>query len=256
MRDTAPATRIHVCLDNTAVIQGLLGAPATSSQEAFLEFQNLRLQHGNVAIRWVPGHHGIQGNEEADALAKAGAVLEAPQTQNSEGSADGQGRRATLRPRPPRTDTNEEEVTAARLRRVARAHTADAFKEWWDKEAPARYKELGIRIANGCPPELELSRPTLHRLLAARSGHGDFADYHERFAHEDAVLECSCGRRKAPDHFLICDKVRSRDRPRLAGDCRARTRALLAGPPDKFASFVKKTGFYTKICPRDRATSV
>jgi hypothetical protein len=77
--------------------------------------------------------------------------------------------------------------------------------------------------------ELQPPRPILHHLLAARSGHGDFADYHERFAHEGADLECSCGRRKAPEHFLICDKVRPRDQPRLRGDHRARAHALLAG---------------------------
>ena len=86
------------------------------------------------------------------------------------------------RSRPPNDDTNEEE-TVARLCRIVREKAAAAFKSWWEKEAPARYKELGIRLASGCPPELELARATLHRLLAARSGHGDFADYHERFEH-------------------------------------------------------------------------
>ena len=107
-------------------------------------------------------------------------------------------------------------------------------------------------MASGCPPGsyVELSRTTLHRLLAARSGHGDFADYHERFEHEDAVLECSCGKRKAPEHFLLCDKVRARDRPRLAGSCRDKIRTLLAGPPKKFANFIEKIDFYGKICPR------
>ena len=31
-------------------------------------------------------------------------------------------------------------------------------------------------------------RAFLGRLLAARSGHGDFAEYHERLGHEDATL--------------------------------------------------------------------
>jgi hypothetical protein len=109
---------------------------------------------------------------------------------------------------------------------------------------------VGIQLASGCPPELELTRETLHRLLAARSGHRDFAEYHERFEHEDAVLECSCGKRKAPEHLLLCDEVRTRDRPRLVGSCRDKIRTLLAGLPKKFANFVEKTDFYGKICPR------
>ena len=141
-------------------------------------------------------------------------------------------------------------MTVARLRRVAREKAAAAFKSWWERAAPARYKELGIQLASGYPPELELTRTTLHRLLAARSGHGDFADYHERFEHEDAVLECSCGKREAPEHFLLCDKVRARDLPRLVGSCRDKIRTLLAGPPKKFANFIEKIDFYGKICPR------
>ena len=159
------------------------------------------------------------------------------------------------RSRPSNDDANEG-VTVARLCRIVREKAAAAFKSWWEKEAPARYKELGIRLASGCPPELELARATLHRLLAARFGHGDFADYHERFEHEDAVLECSCGKRKAPEHFLLCDKVRARDLPRLVGSCRDKIRALMAGPPRKFANFVEKTDFYGKICPRVRASNV
>jgi hypothetical protein len=41
-------------------------------------------------------------------------------------------------------------------------------------------------------PKLELPRSILHHLLAARSGHKDFADCHEHFGYEDVALECSC----------------------------------------------------------------
>ena len=43
--------------------------------------------------------------------------------------------------------------------------------------------------------ELLLPRFILGKTLAARTGHGDFADYHERFNHEDASLHCRCGAR-------------------------------------------------------------
>jgi len=43
------------------------------------------------------------------------------------------------------------------------------------------------------------------RVLAARSAHGDFADYHERFAHE-TELTCQCGKRKSPLHIWACSK--------------------------------------------------
>ena len=40
------------------------------------------------------------------------------------------------------------------------------------------------------PPELGLSRHLIHGLIAARTGHGNFAAHHRRFHHEDATLEC------------------------------------------------------------------
>lgn len=47
------------------------------------------------------------------------------------------------------------------------------------------YKELGLRpyLARTRLPELGLKREILGWLIAARSGHGHFADYQERFRH-------------------------------------------------------------------------
>ncbi|EQL04246.1 hypothetical protein G6O67_007120 [Ophiocordyceps sinensis] len=45
--------------------------------------------------------------------------------------------------------------------------------------------------------------------------HGDFADYHERFNHDDARLTCVCGRRKEPNHLFYCRKIDARHRIRL-----------------------------------------
>ncbi|EXU95101.1 reverse transcriptase domain protein [Metarhizium robertsii] len=66
--------------------------------------------------------------------------------------------------------------TLAYIRRVAKKQTKEAFQAWWQEHMP--------------------EKPALHHLLAARSSHGDFADYHERFNHKDARITCSCGRRK------------------------------------------------------------
>ena len=53
---------------------------------------------------------------------------------------------------------------------------------------------------------LTLQRQVLGRILASRTLHGDFADYHERFRHANAENRCSCGKRKSPLHFFFCRK--------------------------------------------------
>ncbi|POS81962.1 hypothetical protein EPUL_006709, partial [Erysiphe pulchra] len=53
------------------------------------------------------------------------------------------------------------------------------------KHAPQRYKELEIQA--GIPrkflKELTISRKILYCLLSAKSKHGDFKEYHEKFNH-------------------------------------------------------------------------
>ena len=215
--------RIFVCLDNLAVATCLRGMPADSSQEVFLEFQALVTTHGAVEVRWIPGHTNIAGNEQADALAKAATSLPEP---------------ADALP------------TLAHLRRIARQQSRDAFEAWWDASAPDQYKPLHLKPTTGCPPELELPRPLLHHLLAARSRHGDFADFHVRFNHDDARLSCSCGRRKEPSHLFYCRKILPRHRMRLAPSPTAAVNRAIGRDFDKFVKLAKASSFFEWACPR------
>jgi len=58
-------------------------------------------------------------------------------------------------------------------------------------------------------PTLRLERRDLGILLQIRTGHGHFADYHERFHHQDAEIYCTCGQRTAPLHPLVCREHRA-----------------------------------------------
>ncbi len=219
---------IHVCLDNTSVILGLRGDPPTISQEAFLDFQAMAAIY-DVRVHWVPGHQGIPGNEEADRLAKEGSKLPVPPGQPA---------------------------TAAAVKRLARARAEGLFQAWWEKEAkrPARYTRLGLEASLRCPRELKLPRRTLHHLLAARSGHGDFTEYHVRFGHEDAALQCSCGRDKTEEHLVFCRKSRRLEHrwPAL----KPRPRGLmeywekLLDSPKQFEASLETAQFFTETCPR------
>ncbi|KAJ6436009.1 mutator-like element [Purpureocillium lavendulum] len=215
--------RIFVCLDNLGVATCLRGMPADSSQEVFLEFQALATTHGAAEVRWIPGHTNIAGKRAGGRLGEGGHLL------------------ARIRRRSP--DTRY-------LRRTARQQSRDAFEAWWDASAPDQYKPLHLKPATGCPPELELPRPLLHHLLAARSRHGDFADYHEKFNHDDARLSCSCGRRKEPSHLFYCRKILPRHRMRLAPSPTVAVNRAIGRDFDKFVKLAKASSFFEWACPR------
>ncbi|RKK57277.1 hypothetical protein BFJ69_g17540, partial [Fusarium oxysporum] len=222
LRESA-TQNIFICLDNLAAATCLQGTPSDSSQHIFLEFQALVTSQGAVQVRWVPGHTDIPGNEQADKLAKAASSLPEPE-----------GARSTL----------------AYLRRIARQKPKDTFKAWWSASAPEQYKKLNLKATICCPPELSLPHVALHHLLAARSLHGDFAAYHERFDHDDARLVCSCGRRKAPDHIFYCRNVPPRHRMRLAPSPNAAVNFAIGKDFTKFVDLSKNSAFFRKICPR------
>ena len=88
------------------------------------------------------------------------------------------------------------------------------WKTEWKKEGKSQalkiYHELGLEPTSRAKtiPEMSLKREVLGWLIAARSGHGHFADYHERFGHKEEDIYCRCGRRRSRSHPFSCSSAR------------------------------------------------
>lgn len=147
------------------------------------------------------------------------------------------------------------------IRSVAKKLVKETARTWWDRQTArlsARYRSWNGRYALKEPEELSLPRPILHRLLAIRTGHGDFAWYHRKFRHENAELNCSCGSPKTPEHLVLCRKVRKTFhrwpyKPPWPPDTLAEGRSYLETLitfPGAFNDFLEVTGFYSRICKR------
>jgi ribonuclease HI len=238
-----PDTRdVTACIDNQAVIWCLSRNPSRTSFHEFRRWHDMADQHGDkVNIRWSPGHMDIEGNDQADALAKLG--LKDPQHDSTQ--------------------------TLARVRRSARQASRVQFESWWDHHQPARYKHMlwaeqppsqepnapeelpTVTATLKCPESLKLPRQTLARWLMMRSGHGPYAAYHDLRKHPDAPRECSCGRPRTPEHIVHCVKMRRKKS--LWEDAPTRTPVdwfmVLVQDGERFARLDRESGFHTHICP-------
>ena len=88
--------------------------------------------------------------------------------------------------------------------------------EWENQRqtgAPLLYLELGLKPTSNrkkLAPQLSIKREVLGWLIAARSGHGHFAAYHQRFSHEEEEdWRCSCRNYRTPLHPFRCINARA-----------------------------------------------
>lgn len=170
---------INVLMDSRHAINALSTGRSSTSHEEVRKFRELS-GLAQVRIKWVAGHSGIHGNEEADAAAKSAL--------------------RTL----PSVETEPATTTTAILHQKLHRQRQTLLDSWWNETCPSRYRELDLLMRRRKPPELGLSRLQLRHLIAARTGHGNFAAHHRRFNNPHAITECTCGEETTPTHFIHC----------------------------------------------------
>ncbi|KAI0992932.1 hypothetical protein K3495_g15252, partial [Podosphaera aphanis] len=128
---------------------------------------------------------------------------------------------------------------------MARDSSDQLTTEWWTSARTTRYAELELRMRREKPPELALPRALYARLLAARTGHGNFAAYHRRWNHESATLAYPCGRETSVGHLVECRRALANWRT-ISGRWRAPALHGMLGEGGwkTFAEYVIASGIY------------
>ncbi|KAK5998958.1 Interferon-induced GTP-binding Mx2-like protein [Cladobotryum mycophilum] len=130
--------------------------------------------------------------------------------------------------------------TLANVRRQAKLDARLTYENYWYKNRPHSYRRWDLFPRTG--PELSLPRGILHRLLAERSGHGDFQEYHDLFNH-NTIRTCQCGSPLNPGHFVECRNNRDQ-LPEPPEDTLILEYLLGPRGTSKFMTFIKATRPY------------
>ena len=99
-------------------------------------------------------------------------------------------------------------ISIARVKLIIRKQFQISLKNYWISLAKNFYLRFKSLMNTHSFSKLSLLQKYLDFLFAARIDHEDFAIYHERWNHQDALLICSCEHIKTLKHFFFCWKRR------------------------------------------------
>ena len=214
--------RVSIAADNVGSIIRSVTAKAKPMQYVWELFRRrwgmIRRQFKHIAltIRWVPGHEGVEGNEEADRLAKMAV---------ERGSSAAHRLPAPLRRPLPRSKQAAARTINERLKERTRA-------VW--RASPRRRRLLDIDKSLPSGKFLQLTEGlTRHKaslLMQLRSGHIPLQAHLHRLRKADSPMCPACGReRETVHHYLMVCPAYSEQRRRMiaAGGHEARYQGRL-----------------------------
>jgi ribonuclease HI len=142
---------------------------------------NMLSQNNRVGLMWVPGHSDIEGNEQADTLAKNGAhtVCEIPE------------------PAVP--------VSYCRCRLEVRYWIQKEHAKVWNQADSCLHTKGVVRTADKIPTKslLKLSRIALCQVIQILTGHGNLARHRHKMGKVQSPLCPKCQEaEETPQHFI------------------------------------------------------
>jgi ribonuclease HI len=209
--------RVSIGVDNQAIILGCRRYRHGRGQWAVDLFREkiTKLQQtstSSITVRWTPGHIGINGNEEADVLAKA--------------AADGPGNSSPLADLPPELREQIPRSAAAVTQAFNKRTKARALKRWRQSKQYARIHCIDKTLPSNTYLKLakHLTRRQTSLLIRLRTGHSPLNQHLWSIKVADSPGCDACGRyeEETTRHFLLSCPAHERARAELRSRIGAR----------------------------------
>lgn len=174
---------VLICTDSESAMKALISPVVTSKLiEECKGYLNQMGQRNRIHLVWVPGHAGVDGNEKADELAKAGSAG---------------------------TETRPEPCIP-----IPQSLCAKAVKDWVRAEHVKRWTayEGGVHAKHFLPAPwrkwtrelITMNRNSIRRVVGAITGHCGLNKHLTRMRILDDS-ECSCGQDEETGLHIICE---------------------------------------------------